>query len=112
MNWPLDEDWVCPICGERAGLTWGFIHGECRCNNCHAEFMMRDHDNNILTTPMSLVKEEYAEPAKFAWKNWHIPLDMLDNTDWEAAFEQDGTYTPMPIEDSDCASWDDDPGYW
>jgi len=76
MNWPIDEKWVCETCGEYHGLEWGLVNGECRCNNCHIHYMMRDGDT-ILTKPKSLLKDEYKEPIRKIYDKYHVPYDEM-----------------------------------
>lgn len=97
MNWPIDKDWKCVICGSGpimsgesyalldSGLTWGLVHAECRCNICHTVYTMRDNSKEgrpRVTRPISLLKPDYVEPAKKAWARWHKPLDTLSDEEW------------------------------
>ena len=69
MDWPLDLDWKCEICGANSGLEWGFIHAQCRCNSCGCHYSMRDFtkDNKpIVSCPISTLIEEYKEPIRQA----------------------------------------------
>ncbi len=75
MSWPLDNEWVCPFCGDRF-LTWGFVHGQCRCETCHVIYMMRNGADHV-TTPICLLKEEYKEPFKRYWQECHKPIDQM-----------------------------------
>lgn len=91
MDWPLDKDWSCVICGARA-LTWGFVYGECRCDSCHTTYMMRDYRAEFqprvtrrVTRPISLIKEGWLEPAREAWKIYSKPLDELTEDEWTEA---------------------------
>jgi hypothetical protein len=97
MNWPLDPDAACVVCDTifatqspipglllGSGLTWGLVHGECRCNTCHTTYTMRD-ENGPVTTPISEIKEEWLPPARTAWAEHHVPLDELTLDQWEAA---------------------------
>lgn len=86
MNWPLDYEWVCELCGERA-LIWGFVHGICRCDYCHTQYMMRDADGRILDTPAWLMKEEYKGPAGIGWRTRKTPMDTWTDDDWDLFFE-------------------------
>jgi len=91
MDWPLDSDWRCEICGGRS-MTWGFVHAQCRCNNCHTQYMMRDAKRQRVTVPISMLKPEYKAPAKSAWAALRIPVDELRDQDWEThgvCFEPD-----------------------
>jgi len=83
MDWPLASEWECIVCGARV-LVWGFIHGICRCEHCHAEYAMLDRSKRV-TVPISLLKDEYVEPAKYLWGKYHKPLDEYDNGDWDEA---------------------------
>ncbi len=83
MNWPISADWVCETCGKRVGLTWGFVHSECRCNACHTQYKMRDENRKIISVPISLLKEEYKEPAKRGWELYNVPISELSKVMWE-----------------------------
>jgi len=76
MDWSLDKDWVCETCGHNAGLEWGLVNGECRCNNCHTQYMMRV-GKTILTIPRCMLKEEYKQPIKQAYAKYQIPWDEM-----------------------------------
>lgn len=82
MNWPIDKGWKCETCGANVGLEWGFVNGECRCNDCHTQYTMRD-GKEIRTTPRSMLKEEYKQPIKQAYAKYQVPHnemtdDMID----------------------------------
>lgn len=71
MNWPLSREWYCEICGVKGtlrGLTWGFVHAECRCNQCHAVYRMKDAEGNMVSTPVLNMRDEFVHPAKVAMK--------------------------------------------
>ena len=80
MDWPLDKDWKCPTCEQRAGLEWGMVHGQCRCNVCHTQFTMRDSDEAraILTIPQCRLKPEYETPLKMSYQKNQVPIDEMD----------------------------------
>ena len=83
MNWPLQKDWKCEICGKR-GLIWGLAHAQCRCDNCHTEYYMRDNDKDTtLDVPKCMLKPEY-----------------------KLAFLKIYQETPMKIEDIPDELWD------
>lgn len=82
MNWPIERSWKCETCGENSGMTWGFIHGQCKCNNCHTQYQMR-FDDRVLTIPACLLKDEYKKPAQVAWARWHTPVDELLDDQWD-----------------------------
>lgn len=84
MDWPLDENWKCVICGGYYGLTWGLVHGECRCNQCHAVYQMRANDEKrtILTIPQCLIKPAFANAAKEFYAQTGRPIDEATKEDW------------------------------
>jgi hypothetical protein len=84
MNWPLDEDWRCEICGGYYGLTWGMVHAECRCNNCHALYSMRanDEQRTVLTKPRLILRAEFIQPAKEAWAKTCRVLEKITKEEW------------------------------
>ena len=79
MNWPLDRDWVCETCGRDAGLEWGIVHAQCRCNDCNTENTMRadDEPRTILITPRCRLKDEYREPIKQVFAKYQVPIDEM-----------------------------------
>ena len=79
MNWPVDSDWKCETCRKNEGLKWGMVHAQCRCNNCHTQYYMREDDEprTILTTPGCMLKEEYKEPIRKAYEKYQIPIDEM-----------------------------------
>ena len=83
MNWPLDKDWKCEICGSRS-LTWGLYHAKCRCDKCHTNYYMRNDDSEqtVRTIPKCLIKKEFYEPAKKWWDETHKPITEADIEDW------------------------------
>ena len=106
MDWPLDPEWTCEVCGYRGliwgllhrerwitlpegivisgyrGLIWGLVHGVCRCVQCHVQYAMRDSDGQIVDVPIVRLKTEYDAPAKSAWAALHIPVDKLTDEQW------------------------------
>ena len=86
MNWPLNPDWKCETCEQQAGLTWGLVHGECRCDQCHTQYTMRAASGeHRLTVPLSLLREEYKAAAHFLWKQYRLPVDEASDEQWDTA---------------------------
>ena len=83
MDWPLAAGWVCEICGKYKGLTWGIVHAQCRCNACHAEYTMRDEQGEVVETPISLIKDEYRQPAIEGFKRFEIPISQFTDLQWD-----------------------------
>lgn len=83
MNWGLQPNWTCETCGEYAGLTWGMVHAQCRCNKCHTEYRMRNKKDEIVTQPISQLKDEYKEPAKNGWQKYGKPIDEFTDNEWD-----------------------------
>lgn len=84
MDWPLSPSWKCIVCGKRR-LLWGILHAHCCCQTCHTEYDMRDYSqpgNRVVDTPITSLKDEFLQPAKLAWANWHKPLDELSLEQW------------------------------
>ena len=82
MDWPLKKGWRCLTCnGDR--LEWGFAHAQCRCNECHTQFRMRNEKKEIVDVPLCQLRDKYKEPAKLAWAKWHIPVDELTDEQGE-----------------------------
>lgn len=82
MWWPITEGWKCEICGKNDGLTWGLVHGVCRCNNCHTQYNMRDfdrEDNPVMETPICRLKSEYKEPLKLAYQKYQVPITKMSD---------------------------------
>jgi len=84
MNAPLNKDWICPICSNRV-LVWGFINGQCRCDICHTEFMMRD-GTKVVDIPIWLIKDVYKEPAKAGYQYFKKPISEFSDEEWDYAF--------------------------
>ena len=85
VTWEIDKDWKCDICGDTSHfLIWGLVHAECRCNRCHAPYILQD-DNGYVTRPILNIKPEYIEPAKAGWPHLMKPLDELTPKEWEHA---------------------------
>ena len=91
MDWTVNKDWVCEICGEYKGMTWGLPHALCRCNNCHAQYTMRDSKDNVVDIPISIIKEEYKEPAKIGYKKYKRPISYFSKEEWDYFVSQDNT---------------------
>ena len=79
MNWPIDHNWQCEICGNFS-LTWGILHARCRCNECHVQYHMRNENDDIVTTPICMLKPEYYLPVKQIWLECQVPIDEW--SDW------------------------------
>jgi len=88
MDWPLKKGWVCETCNENKGLTWGLIHAECRCNQCHTQYYMRDKNQKAVEIPISLLKEEYKAPAKAGWKVYQVPISQWNDAMWDESFKK------------------------
>ena len=96
MNWPIDRDWHCETCHQElfaiagllvgSGLEWGIQNGICRCTQCHTQYNMRPN-GDIVTRPVIMLKSEYQEPAKWAWREWEQPISELDDDKWDEAIE-------------------------
>lgn len=100
MNWPLAKDWVCPVCGENAGLEWGVRHAQCRCNACHARFTMVEWDKPgkpVVDRPIPTIKPEYAQAEQWLWERNHRPLDEYEDADWDASFAALGLPNPTEV---------------
>jgi hypothetical protein len=100
MNWPVDINWMCEFCGNTGSyslandkepnikyvvgaLEWGLVHATCRCTRCHVPYRMRDGEQKIVTTPLHMIKVEYARAVKILWNESGIacedmPLDRLN----------------------------------
>jgi len=89
MDWPLDTNWSCEICGSKpfllisSGLTWGLVHAQCRCDECHTQYHMRNDEGKVVTTPICRLKTEYKEPFKRAWQKYHLNLSEISDTQLE-----------------------------
>lgn len=79
MDWEVIIGWVCETCGHDAGLEWGMVHAQCRCNECHTQYTMRadDEGRTILATPKCTLKDEYKEPLKNAYAKYQVPLSEM-----------------------------------
>ena len=88
MNWTLDIDWKCEICGENKGLEWGMVHAQCRCNVCHTEYRMRDEEDKIVSKPIVQWKAEYCEAIKAVWQKLHKPFDEIPSEGLQKLIEE------------------------
>lgn len=96
MNWPVEVDWKCETCNHEhpsepalvlfPALTWGLVHGVCRCNICHTQYTMRA-DGERVTRPVCMLKEDHKAPAKAGWKQWGRPLGEWTGGKWDKAFQ-------------------------
>ena len=85
MDWAIRQDWVCETCDGRS-LEWELVHGRCRCVSCHTEYYMRDLETNqIIDTPICMLKDEYKESVKQQWTDKQITIDEMDFSDIERA---------------------------
>lgn len=87
MNWPLIEGWKCEICDGFYDLTWGLAYGTCRCNNCHAEYLMSWYGENgdiVITTEPRL--SEHKEIVKIGWNLLKTPLSEWEQEDWDSFY--------------------------
>ena len=95
MNWPINSDWRCEICGNGPLLEWGFQHARCRCIQCHTQYMMREITDGKygprLAVPICQLKAEYKAPAQWLWNTRHLPLSSLTDEDWDVAMKAVGT---------------------
>lgn len=83
VNRPIVKGWKCKICDEDSSwLVWGLFNGECRCERCHHVYTMRQN-NDILTTPLSLLREDYEKAAYFGWQERHTPMDHWTEEFWD-----------------------------
>ena len=78
MNWPLDPNWKCEICGSRE-LTWGLPHATCRCDVCHTQYRMRNEDDEVVSIPICQLRSEYKKSVKNAWDKLGIPIDEFSD---------------------------------
>ena len=79
MNWGVKKGWVCETCGQYHGLEWGFVHGQCRCLNCHTQYTMIGDNGKVFTVPNCLLKDEFKQPIKLSWEKYQIPItEMTD----------------------------------
>ena len=84
MDWPVKQGWECETCGENVGLTWGLMHGICRCNLCHTQYSMRD-DEEVVRIPVCQLKDEYKIPAQKLWRTCRLAVDEATDEDWDKA---------------------------
>ena len=91
VDWPISPDWKCQTCGTKpitvgnsiiAGLTWGFVNGTFRCDECHTQYSLRE-GQTILPNPTCRLKSEYVDKVKLAWTKYHTPIDELTYEQWE-----------------------------
>lgn len=101
MNWPIDSDWECEVCGmvpprslveflmkRQPSLVWGFVNGTCRCGVCHTQYAMRDYDAEgkpPVTRPICRLKPEYKAAFIKLWAEHHRPVDQITDEEWKVA---------------------------
>ena len=85
MNWQLDNDWKCEICGKNEGLTWGLVHAQCRCNICHTQYRMRNIKDEVISKPICQLKPEYYYAAKEGYEALQKPIDEFSDDEWQEA---------------------------
>jgi hypothetical protein len=88
MDWPLDAEWKCPICGRRR-LIWGLAHGVCRCDQCHTQYNMRYGDFHV-TAPVCMLTDAYRPAFEHIWQQSAKPADQVTDAEWLAALEAVG----------------------
>ena len=87
MDWPLDANWKCEICGE-VNLLWGLCHGTCRCEVCHTQYRMKDEEYRVVKVPICQLKEEYYEPAKILYQKFKTPMTQWTDEQWDEAIKE------------------------
>lgn len=87
MNWPLDVNWKCEICGSVA-LIWGLMHGVCRCEICHTQYRMNDDQGEVVIVPICMLKTEYYTAAKKLYQKYKTPMTQWTDAQWD---EEKGT---------------------
>ena len=92
MNWPINPEWRCPVCGNNY-LVWGFVYGQCRCDTCHAVFTMCK-GLEILTEPRCLIKPDSLVVFKNIWIESKTKFDEMTDELWERGFSEAGLVLP------------------
>lgn len=92
MDWPLDPDWTCELCGQNHGLTWGFVNGQCRCNNCHTHYYMRDDLGQAITRPKWTIDPQYREAAQRLFTKEGTPIDTWSDETWDKELKPEITH--------------------
>jgi len=82
MDWSLDENWKCEICGN-IDLIWGIQHGTCRCEVCHTQYRMRDEKGKIVKIPICMLKSEYYDATKELYKKYKTPMSQWTDEQWD-----------------------------
>ena len=83
MNWSLNPNWKCEICGENQGLTWGLVHAQCRCNVCHTQYRMRDEKDEVVKKPICQLKPKYYDAFKLIWEVYKQQIEEVSDEQWE-----------------------------
>lgn len=96
MNWPVDRNWTCETCGSSAWwLRWGLVHGHCFCLQCgHPYSLLKNVEGGWrrTTTPRSVLRDEFVEPAKKAWDERQLRMDRLTQAEWVEFGVDPGTF--------------------
>jgi hypothetical protein len=94
MNWPIDPGWSCETCGDTSHrMTWGFVHGQCRCDRCHTVYSMGT-GKDPRTIPLCMLKDEYKAPARAGWEEYRTPYSEWTDAMWDHAFLLAGVPVP------------------
>ena len=99
MWWPINADWTCPVCDNQPikgstgqtleGLTWGVEHGVCRCDKCHAVFLVRQGETT-LDEPLSIYRPEFVKVLRDFWQNCKVRIDEMNDQEFAQALEAAG----------------------
>lgn len=89
VDWPIKKDWKCETCGSKSFLIWGLVHGQCRCNICHTQYMMRNKDEAV-DVPISRLKDEYKSPARKGYEEYKKPISKFTDDEWDKLLNKGG----------------------
>ena len=88
MNWPVKDGWKCETCETtNPHMTWGLVHGQCRCNVCHTPYVMKNSNDDTVTEPISDIKEESKGLVMAMYERFKEPIDEIPDDDWETIKE-------------------------
>ena len=87
MDWPLDANWKCEICGS-VNLLWGLAYGICRCEICHTQYRMRDEQDKVVKVPICQLKDKYYQPAKRLYQVLKTPMTQWTDEQWDKAMKE------------------------
>lgn len=77
-------------------MQWAWGHGWAHCYDCHAVYCMLNEAGERVTVPIDRIKPEYGAAYKLIPQEDRVPMNEMDDRDWELALKAAGISTPTP----------------